>query len=292
MKIFIDTADLDEIRKAYAWGIVDGVTTNPSLIKHAVESKKTKDTSISMADYIEQICKTVPGPVSLEVKGITTEQLVREAQILYDRFNSVNHNVVIKIPVNTAMQEGDEPFEGIRAIKTLSENGIPVNTTLVMSSTQALLAAKVGASYVSPFLGRIDDYLRRRLGINFGKMEYFNSHVAKRIEDREREKQKGEGSTLYKKMTTIDYSDSGIYDGIELIDSILKIYRVYDLKTQVIAASVRNAHQVRQVAEMGVDIATIPFAIIKEMVNHYKTEEGMQKFTEDVVEEYRHLFDK
>jgi len=286
MKIFIDTADIDEIREAQQWGIVDGVTTNPSLIKKAVEKMKAIGKTMEMEEYIAEICRAVDGPVSLEVKGITAPELVREAELLYHKFNPVNHNVVIKIPVNTALRKDDEPFEGIKAIRALSEKDIPVNTTLVMTPTQALLAAKAGAAYVSPFLGRIDDYLRNRLGIDYGKMDFFDSTITRIMEERERKARDD-----YREMAEVDHSDDGIYDGIELVESILRVYRAYAMKTKVIAASVRNARQVRRVAEMGVDIATIPFVVIKEMVSHYKTEEGMRKFTEDVVEEYRQLFE-
>lgn len=286
MQIFIDTADLEEIKEAKKWGIVDGVTTNPSLIKKAVEKYGNMD----MEEYIKEICKAVDGPVSLEVKGIKSEEMVREAEILYKKFNDVNNNVVIKIPINTAMKEEDSLFEGIKAIKALNEKGIPTNATLVMNATQALLAAKAGATYVSPFLGRIDDYIRSRLKIKFGKWDFFNSHILKKIEEMERAKIKGSLPDLYHNMACIDYSDCGIYDGIELVESILKIYKAYNFKTKVIAASIRNAYQVRKVAEIGVDIATIPFHVIKEMISHYKTMEGMKRFVEDVVEEYKAIF--
>jgi len=292
MQIFVDTADLDEIKEAKKWGIVDGVTTNPSLIKKAVEKLKSRGMEISMEDYIKEICKAVDGPVSLEVKAIKAEDMVREAEILYQKFNHVNNNVVIKIPVNTAINEGDEIFEGIKAIKELNAKGIPTNATLVMTSTQALLAAKAGATYVSPFLGRIDDYIRSRLGIKFGKWDVFDGSIIKKIEEMQRKEKKGDVAELYEELTSIDYSDEGIYDGVELIESIIKIYRAYNFKTKIIAASVRNALQVRKVAEMGVDIATIPFAVIKEMISHYKTMEGMKKFMQDVVEEYRAIFEQ
>lgn len=156
MDIFVDTADIKEIKEAESWGILDGVTTNPSLIKKAVESN---DGDISLEDHIKEILKTVDGPVSLEVAGSNHDEMVKEATVLYEKFNPINKNVVIKIPVNTSMEENEDNFEGIKAIKSLSERGIPVNCTLVMSPNQALMAAKAGAAYVSPFLGRIDDYI-------------------------------------------------------------------------------------------------------------------------------------
>ncbi len=287
MQIFVDTADLEEIKEAKSWGIVDGVTTNPSLIKKAVEKMKSKGKEISMEEYIGEICRVVDGPVSLEVKGTKSEDMVREATILYEKFNHINNNVVIKIPINTAMNEGDELFEGIKAIRELSEKGIPTNATLVMTPCQALLAAKAGASYVSPFLGRVDDYIRQKLGVKFGKWDVFDGKLLRKIEEKMREEKNS-----YDEASSISLSDEGIYDGVELVESIIKIYRAYNYKTKIIAASVRNALQVRKVAELGVDIATIPFKVIKEMMQHYKTMEGMRKFTEDVVDEYRAIFEK
>lgn len=293
MKIFIDTADLGEIKEAYSWGIVDGVTTNPSLIKKAVDKLKEKGEKITMGDYINEICLAVNGPVSLEVKGIKADEIIKEAEILYEKFNPVNNNVVIKVPVNTAMSEQDNNFEGIKAIKWLEGGGIPTNATLVMTAGQALMAAKAGASYVSPFLGRVDDYIRKNMGIEFGKGEYHGTSMMKRIEAAEGMKllEGGSPADMYRILQDLEMGDEGIYSGVQLTESIIKIYRAYDFKTEIIAASVRNARQVREVAELGVDIATIPFNVIKEMMAHYKTMEGMKKFTADVVPEYRALFE-
>ena len=293
MKIFIDTADLDEIKEAHSWGIVDGVTTNPSLIKKAVDKLKDSGKSITMEDYISEICLAVNGPVSLEVKGIKADEIIKEAEILYEKFNPVNTNVVIKVPINTAMSENDENFEGIKAIKWLEGGGIPTNATLVMTPGQALMAAKAGARYVSPFLGRVDDYIRLNIGIEFGKGDYHSASTMKRIEAAEGTKLIGSESPadMYRILRDLEIGDEGIYSGVQLAESIIKIYRAYGFKTEIIAASIRNARQVREVAELGVDIATIPFNVIKEMMVHYKTMEGMRKFTADVVPEYRALFE-
>ncbi len=292
MKIFVDTANLDEIKETHSWGILDGVTTNPSLIKKAVDTLKSEGKAVSMEEYIKEICLAVEGPVSLEVKGVKSGEIVKEAKILYEKFNPVNNNVVIKVPINTAMDNG-ENFEGVKAIKQLESNGIPTNATLVMTAEQALMAAKAGASYVSPFLGRIDDYMRKNLDIAFGKGDYYNVALIKKIEKRKMDEKIGKGSpaTLYQELKNLEFNDNGIYSGVALTEGIIKIYRAYNFKTKVIAASLRNAHQVREVAELGVDIATIPFNVIKEMMMHYKTMEGMRKFTEDVVPEYRALFE-
>lgn len=136
MKFFIDTANPDEIRKAYEMGIIDGVTTNPSLI-----SKERRD----FESLIGEICEIIQGlPISLEVLSLRTEEMVEEAK----RLSKIGKNIVVKIPMTS---------EGLKAIRILVSDGIKTNTTLIFSPTQALLAAKAGSTYVSPFIGRLDD---------------------------------------------------------------------------------------------------------------------------------------
>jgi len=135
MKFFIDTADINEIKKAYELGLIDGVTTNPTLIAK---------TGKPFMEVAKEILKLVDGPVSLEVVSLDAKGMVDEARVLA----KLGDNVVIKIPMTT---------EGLKAVKTLSEEGIKTNVTLVFSPLQALLAAKAGATYVSPFVGRLDD---------------------------------------------------------------------------------------------------------------------------------------
>ncbi|MCJ7682161.1 MAG: fructose-6-phosphate aldolase [Candidatus Aminicenantes bacterium] len=135
MQFFLDTANIDQIKEAADWGMLNGVTTNPSLI--AKEDGKFED-------IIQEICRVVTGPVSVECVSVETKPIIEEARRLAD----LADNVVIKIPIF---------IEGLKAIKVLSEEGIPVNTTLIFSPNQALLAAKAGARYVSPFIGRLDD---------------------------------------------------------------------------------------------------------------------------------------
>ena len=137
MKIFLDTANIDEIREAHSWGILDGVTTNPSLV-----AREGKD----FLDVVRQICAIVPGPVSAEVVSTTADEMIREGREIMRKVDKPN--VVIKIPMIR---------EGLRAIKALSSERIKVNVTLIFSAPQALLAAKAGAAYVSPFIGRLDD---------------------------------------------------------------------------------------------------------------------------------------
>lgn len=135
MKIFLDTANLDEIKKGCSFGIVDGVTTNPSLISK--ENRKFKD-------LIKEICEIVKGPVSAEVTSVRFEEMVDEAREL----SRINENVVVKIPMTP---------DGLKAISLLSREHVKVNCTLIFNPLQALLAAKAGAHYVSPFVGRLDD---------------------------------------------------------------------------------------------------------------------------------------
>ncbi len=260
MKVFIDSADLDEIRKSIEWGMCDGVTTNPSLIKKA--SGKMGD---SIEDYIKKIFIATgrEKPVSLEVISITPEKMLGEAKILHKKFSSCG-NVVIKIPIST---EPENPYNGIKVVRELRESSIPVNVTLIMSPEQALIAAKAGANYVSPFAGRIDDYIRDGIGEKFGKSDYF---PARGIENRD---------------------DNGIKSGIDLIKKILAVYSRYEIKTEVIAASIRNARQAREAAETGVHISTLPFDVIADMIRHPKTFEGIKKFSADVVPEYKSLFE-
>ncbi|SMC26716.1 transaldolase [Clostridium acidisoli DSM 12555] len=208
MKIFIDTANVEEIRKAAELGVIDGVTTNPSLI--AKEGRDVKE-------VINEICKIVDGPISGEVISTNSEDMIKEGKEL----SKINKNIVVKIPMC---------LEGLKAVSELNKNGIKTNVTLIFSAQQALLAAKAGASYVSPFVGRLDDI--------------------------------GNG-------------------GIEIVADIAEIFKIYDIKTEIIAASIRNPMQVLQVAKLGSNIATIPYKLIIQMTKHPLTDSGMEKFMED-----------
>jgi len=248
MRVFIDTATLPEIREACSWGIVDGLTTNPSLIRRAVEGRD----GVDMEAHLEEICRIVPGPVSLEVGSLTSHEMVAEAVGLHDRFNPVSGNVVIKIPVSTRTGDEEPDFEGLKAIAQLARRGIPVNATLVMSSEQALLCAKAGATYVSPFMGRVDDYAA--------------SHA--------------------------DTADAEcVPAGERLLSNIAEIFRTYAFDCAVIAASVRHVAHVRDAALAGADIATIPFPVLVEMTRHPKTSEGVRRFVEDLVPSYSKLLE-
>lgn len=211
MKFFIDTANLDEIREAEAMGIISGVTTNPSLI--AKEGRDYEET-------LREIAQIVNGPISGEVKASTTlaRDMVMEGRVI----SQIHPNMVVKIPMTQ---------EGLKAVKILASEGIKTNVTLVFSATQAILAARAGATYVSPFLGRLDDI-----------------------------------ST----------------DGTRLIKEVMEIFRLYpDITTKVICASIRHPMHVVECAKTGADIATVPYKVLMQMVQHPLTRTGIEKFCQD-----------
>ena len=268
MKFFLDSADINEIKRALDFGVLDGVTTNPSLIKEAVEREKSKGERINLDSYIRQMLKLCKGkPVSLEVISSDYDNMLSEAETIFKKYNKVAKNVYVKIPVNPCMDlKCTNQMDGIRVIRKLSEKNIPVNCTLIFTPEQALLAAKAGAKFVSPFVGRIDDYLRETAHIKFDKSDYFPREGWKK------------GKWVL--------NDNGIVSGVELIKEISVIFGKQKIKSKILAASIRNTRQVREVAEAGADIATIPFKVLGKIAEHVKTVEGMNKFTKDVVPEY------
>lgn len=219
MKFFIDTANVDEIRKANAMGIIAGVTTNPSLI-----AKEGRD----YAQTLAEIATIVDGPISGEVKASTTdaEGMIEEGRAIYALDP---RHMVVKIPMTQ---------EGLKAIKALSSEGIPTNCTLIFSSNQALLAARAGAAYVSPFIGRLDD-------IN--------------------------------------------QNGMDVIRDTVKVFSNYpDISAKIICASIRSVLHVQECALIGADIATVPYKILMQMVDHPLTTIGIRRFQED----YEKVFGK
>jgi transaldolase len=208
MKIFIDSADLKEIKDAVAMGVVDGVTTNPSLV-----AKSGKP----FEQVIREIVEIVDGPISAEVTAVDYEGIVREGKHLA----AIHPNIVVKVPLIA---------EGIRAVKTFSQEGIRTNVTLCFSAPQGLLAAKAGATYISPFVGRIDDI-------------------------------------------------GG--DGLELVAQLVNIYNNYGYETEVLAASIRHPVHLVRCAQIGADVATIPYKVILQLLDHPLTDSGLAKFLED-----------
>ncbi|MES0340943.1 MAG: transaldolase family protein [Candidatus Humimicrobiaceae bacterium] len=275
IKIFIDSSKLSEISQAYDYGLLDGVTTNPSLIRAAVDEEKIKGGSIDIEDYIKKILLIARGvSVSLEVIGTDSERMIDEGRRIYKLFNPIAENVYVKIPVNPSIEEkSSKNFDGLKAIKTLSGEGIPINCTLIFTPEQALMAAKAGASFVSPFAGRIDDLIRSKNNIEFKKTDYFPANGEEK-----------EGDVL---------EDNGIISGIDLVAQIREIFDNYGIsETKVLAASIRNARQTREAALAGADIATLPMNVIEELLIHPKTIEGMKGFIKDIVPEYRDLLNR
>ena len=208
MKFFIDTANIEEIKKAHALGLLDGVTTNPSLV-----SKEGRE----FKGLIQEICSIVDGPVNAEVVSIEAEGMIAEAKDLA----KLAKNIVVKIPLIS---------EGLKAVKVLSGEGIKTNVTLCFSPVQALMAAKAGASFISPFVGRLDDISER---------------------------------------------------GMDLVEQIITIYENYGYDTEVIVASIRNPVHVLDAALMGADIATIPYKVMEQLINHPLTTIGLERFLAD-----------
>jgi transaldolase len=208
MKFFLDSANLSEIKESVALGLIDGITTNPSLV-----SKEKKD----FRKLIEEICQIVDGPISAEVVATDEEGMVEEGRSLAQ----IHKNVVVKVPMTA---------NGLKATRRLSKEGIRVNVTLIFSPAQALLAAKAGATYVSPFIGRLDDV---------GQV------------------------------------------GMDLIDQIVTIFSNYHFKTEVLVASIRNPIHVIEAAQLGADVATMPFAVLQQLLKHPLTDIGLAKFLAD-----------
>ncbi|MAG38232.1 transaldolase [Candidatus Pacearchaeota archaeon] len=270
MKLFIDSAKIEEIKEAEKLGVLDGITTNPSLIKKAAVGKG----KIDMEKYIISIFNAVGKkiPVSLEVVASDFNEMVREGKVLHKKFRK-HGNVYVKIPVNPCLEDKcSTASDGIRAIKLLSSKGIKINCTLIFTPEQALLAAKAGANIVSPFAGREDDYIREMSRIKFEKEDYYPSRGKKKL-----------GKIL---------SDDGIVSGIDLVAEIKMIFRKQGIKAEVLAASIRNKRQFREAALAGADIATVPFSVIKTLLEHNKTSEGMRKFVKDIVPEYKSMLNK
>jgi transaldolase len=208
MRFFIDTANMDEIREANEMGVLDGVTTNPT---HISKEEGTFE------QIILEICELVDGPVSAEVVSTDWRSMLQEARHLA----SIHDNVVVKVPIT---------LDGLKAIKACSDEGIRTNVTLCFSPNQALLAAKAGAAYISPFLGRLDDI----------------GHV-----------------------------------GMDLIKTIRQIYDNYSFQTEVLAASLRHPLHVIDAARAGADVSTLPPDVLKKLLAHPLTDDGVERFLRD-----------
>ena len=210
MKIFLDCSDTELIAQGFSTGLIDGITTNPSLMKKAGQDPK---------EVIQQISEIFPwdASISAEVIADNADGMIEEAQ----EYLELGSNITIKVPMTR---------EGLKACKELSADEIPVNVTLVFSAGQAVLAAKAGATYVSPFVGRLYD-------------QY--------------------------------------WDGIQLVEEIADVYATHEIKTQVLAASIREARQVPACFRVGADIVTLPYDIFQKCYDHTLTDSGLAKFDSD-----------
>ena len=208
MRFFLDTGEVEEVRRSMDWGLVDGVTTNPSLVAGSGRGRE---------EVVADICALDVGPVSAEVIATEHKPMLREAEELA----AIHPDVVVKLPLTE---------DGIRTCGLLAKKGIKTNVTLCFSSNQALLAAKAGATYISPFVGRLDD--------------------------------------------------AG-HSGIGLLEEIRHIYDIYGFETQILAASLRHPAHVQGAAEVGADVATMPFKVIKSLFAHPLTDKGLQIFLSD-----------
>ncbi|MEE8419519.1 MAG: fructose-6-phosphate aldolase [Dehalococcoidales bacterium] len=210
MRIFLDTADIGQIKEAARLGVIDGITTNPTLVAQA-----------GVTDYeatIKEISSIIPGPISTEVVVEGVGPMLEQARQMV----SWGPNIVIKIPITG---------EGLEVISTLAGENVKVNCTLCFSANQALLAARAGAAYISPFVGRLDD---------IGQ------------------------------------------DGMQLVADIVEMYRNYDdIGTQVIAASMRHPEHCLRAAQIGADIATLPYKVLMQMIKHPLTDTGIARFLAD-----------
>ena len=208
MKLFIDTANVADIKMANDIGIICGVTTNPSLI-----AKEGRDFN----EVIKEITSIVDGPISGEVISLDADGMIKEGR----EIAKIHKNMVVKIPMTE---------EGLKAVKVLSKENIKTNVTLIFTPAQALLAARAGASYVSPFLGRLDDIATNSL---------------------------------------------------ELIKTIVDIFKIHDITTEIITASIRSPLHVVDAARAGAHIATVPANVIKAMLKHPLTDSGIERFMKD-----------
>jgi transaldolase len=215
MKFFIDTANLEDIKKAYKIGVLAGVTTNPSLVAKE---------GVKFEDRIAEICQAVTRveSVSAEVTpdALTAEDMIAQAEDLI-KINGGDEKVTIKLPMTLA---------GLEACRYLADKGVKTNVTLIFTVNQALLAARAGATYVSPFLGRLDDISE---------------------------------------------------DGVQLVTKIAELFRIQNLDSQIIAASIRHPDHVTRVAMAGAHIATVPYSVIEQLSKHPLTDQGLEKFAAD-----------
>lgn len=265
-RIFADTAAYEEIEPLYRAGIINGVTTNPTLMKRAGAANWDDVETIS-----KRICELLhPNPVSLELTEVSQDKMIEQAEHL----GSWAENVIIKVPIGgyQALDPNLDPYTGLKVIRALWERNIKTNCTLIFNSTQALWAANAGATYVSPFLGRMADYARKNDSADrtVGNSLYWVEEQPTAPEDQ--------------RVLNTEYVASGGArkdTGSRLINEIAVVFTNYDIHTEILAASFRNAAQVTECLLAGADILTVPAPILAKVADHALTDEGMIRFVED-----------
>jgi len=266
-RIFADTATLDDIRPLKEGGIINGVTTNPTLMKRAGADSWDSAMKIMQAivDYM------APDPVSLELTELEPDKMVEQAK----RLAAVGENVVVKVPTGgyRAIDKSLDPFTGLKVMRRLWELDIKVNATLIFNSTQAFWAANAGASYVSPFLGRMADYLYKNDDVERppGNSLYHIEH----------HKIPAGGTDKVANTSYVALDGPRKDSGVRLIHEIVALFNTYRIETEVLAASFRNAVQVAECLLAGADILTVPADILMGVADHPLSDEGMVSFVDD-----------
>jgi transaldolase len=265
-RIFADSATRSEIEPLLRAGIVNGITTNPTLLKKA--GAKSWDHA---KEIMRDLCTLLrPHPVSLELTELAEDGMVRQAAELAE----LGDNSVIKVPVGgyRAIDPSADPYTGLKVIRRLWERGIKVNTTLIFNTTQAFWAANAGATYVSPFLGRLADY-----GYKNDKPERKAGNSLYWVEDHKNAK----GDQVLHNSEFVASGGALKDAGARLIFEIATVFANYRITTEILAASFRNQVQLTECLLAGADILTVPAAVLSTVADHPLSDEGMKAFVED-----------
>jgi transaldolase len=261
-RIFCDSAVRADIEPLLRAGLIHGITTNPTLLKKA-GAKSWKEAKAIM----KELCALLnPLPVSLELTELTEEKMVKQAAEL----GALGRNAVIKVPMGgyPAVVDGGDPFTGLKVVRRLWEKGIKTNVTLVFNTTQAFWAANAGATYISPFLGRIPDYLEKH-----DDPDQPSGNSLYRLE--------GEGEKRYANTEFVASGDERRDAGSRLIFEIAAVFANYQITTEILAASIRNPVQLTECLLAGADILTVPANVLSTVPDHPLSDAGMQGFLAD-----------
>lgn len=265
-RIFGDSATWSDIEPLFRAGIINGLTTNPTLLKKAGANSWSH-----AKEVMKDLCaKLQPFPVSLELTELEEEKMVKQAEELA----SLGDNSVIKVPIGgyTAVNPAADPFTGLKVIHRLWSEGVKTNVTLVFNTTQALWAAQAGATYVSPFLGRLADYAYKH-----DKPERAPGNSLYWVEDHKNSK----GDQIFHNSEFVASGGAVKDAGARLIFEIATVFANYGITTEILAASFRNQGQLTECLLAGPDIMTVPTNVLMTVANHPLSDEGMKSFVED-----------